>query len=455
MEELFMNDKLFNFRKITFIFLLLFFAYNSSFSQQNSWDQQGKDFVNLLKNGQFETAFSKMSEVMKGYLPVNKLQQLWIDLEKQAGEFQKVEKVKVIPVQKWFQVNVTCSFVKADMIVRVVFNKQNLVDGLFFLPTDNSPPEYITPSYVNRSTFKEEEIKFGLPNWQLPGTLTIPKGEKTFPAVILVHGSGPNDRDETIGPNRPFRDMAWGLVSNGILVLRYDKRTKVHGQKMVGKNLTVFEETIEDVLLAIKLLQKRPEINSKKIFVLGHSLGAMLAPEIASQSKEIAGIIMLAGPARSIEELSSYQFKYLQSLKPVQTKEEIAELDSVLGLFEALKNRELPDSVNVYGARAYYYYDLQKRNQVNFAKSLTIPQLILQGERDYQVTMVDFQIWQKELVDYKNVDFISYPALNHLFIAGKEKSTPQEYSDKQRHVDEKVIQDISNWIKKIESNSEK
>ena len=244
MEELFMNDRFFKIRKITSLLFLILIFHSSSFSQQNSWDQQGKNFVFLLNNGQFEMAFSKMSEVMKGYLPVNKLQQLWIDLEKQAGEFQKVQKVKVVPIQKWFQVNVTCQFSQTDMIVRVVFNKQNLVDGLFFLPAENLPPEYTIPSYVDKSAFKEEEIKFGLPDWQLPGIVTIPNEDKTYPAVILVHGSGPNDRDETIGPNRPFRDLAWGLASNGILTFRYDKRTNVHGQKMVGKNLTVFEETI-------------------------------------------------------------------------------------------------------------------------------------------------------------------------------------------------------------------
>jgi uncharacterized protein len=435
-------------RRKYFIFITIIlstFLINKLYSQENSWDKKGKEFVNLLNGSQYETAVSLMSDIMKGYLPKDKLQKLWDDLEKQLGEFQAIENIKIVPVQKWFQVNVTCRFVTKSFIVRIVFNQENLVDGLFFVPVE--PPKYVTPDNVNESSFKEEEIKFGLPNWKLPGTLTIPNGDGPFPAIILVHGSGPNDRDETIGPNKPFRDLAWGLASKGIAVFRYDKRTKVHGSKMTEKSLTVEEEVIEDVLSAVQLVKDRPEINKNKIFVLGHSLGAMLAPEIGTRSNQISGIIMLAAPARPMEELISYQLKYLQSLKPVQTEEEKAQLDSTLHLLKQLKNETLADSVNVLGIRAYYFYDFHKRNQIKFAKLLKIPALFLQGERDYQVTMTGFYIWQKELENYKNFSFISYPMLNHLFIAGTGKSTPEEYMDKQKHVAPEVIKDIAKWIK--------
>src|SRR5437868_1155092 len=77
---------------------------------------------------------------------------------------------------------------------------------------------------VNRDTFDEREVTVGKGEWELPGTLGLPKGSGPFPAVVLVQGSGPQDRDETMGVNKPFQDIAWGLASNGIAVLRYDKR---------------------------------------------------------------------------------------------------------------------------------------------------------------------------------------------------------------------------------------
>ena len=92
----------------------------------------------------------------------------------------------------------------------------------------------------------------------------------TRPGVVLVHGSGPNDRDETIGPNKPFRDLAWGLATRGIAVLRYEKRTKRHRLKMalLANSLTVKEETIDDAVAAVTTLHAVEEIDASRIFVL-------------------------------------------------------------------------------------------------------------------------------------------------------------------------------------------
>ena len=136
---------------------------------------------------------------------------------------------------------------------------------------------------------------------------------------MLVHGSGPNDRDETLGPNKPFRDLAWGLADRGIAVLRYDKRTSVYGGKMAGnKNLTVREETIDDALLAVKLLRGRPDIDPKRIFILGHSLGGMVAPRIGADDPSLAGLIILAGATRPLPDVAREQLEYIASLSPAR-----------------------------------------------------------------------------------------------------------------------------------------
>ena len=136
-------------------------------------------------------------------------------------------------------------------------------------------------------------------------------------------GRGPGPRlrpqqwDETLGPNKPFQDLAWGLANRGIAVLRYDKRTKVHGGKMGGnKNLTVREETIDDALLAVKLLRSRSDIDPKRIFILGHSLGGMLAPRIGAEDQSLAGLIILAGSTRPLPEVAREQLEYIASVSP-------------------------------------------------------------------------------------------------------------------------------------------
>src|SRR5206468_3319025 len=116
-----------------------------------------------------------------------------------------------------------------------------------------------------------------------------------FPGVVLVHGSGAGDRDETMAPpsapSKPFRDLAWGLAQQGIVVLRYDKRARVQPAWYAGKNFTVYDEAIDDALSALTLLRQQPEVDGRHTYQLGHSLGAMLAPRIGKADGKVAGII--------------------------------------------------------------------------------------------------------------------------------------------------------------------
>ena len=150
--------------------------------------------------------------------------------------------------------------------------------------------------------FTQEDEEVGQDPWRLPATLAIPRGAGPFPALILVHGSGPNDRDETIGPNKPFRDLAWGLAARGVAVLRYEKRTRRYPKKMGAlPALTVFEETIEDVGAAFKALAANRRVDPGAIYALGHSLGGYLMPRIAAFVPDLSGIIFWAASYRSLD----------------------------------------------------------------------------------------------------------------------------------------------------------
>jgi len=287
----------------------------------------------------------------------------------------------------------------------------------------------------------------GTGQWRLPATLTMPKGEGPFPVVILVHGSGPNDRDETLAASKPFKDLAWGLATRRIAVLRYEKRTRHYPLEcaaMLG-SLTVEEETIDDALAAVNLLYEIEGIDNQNIFVLGHSLGGMLAPRIASQDSRLAGLIILAGATRRFEDLVLEQTMYLASLDGEIDKNEEERIEEIQRQVKKVKELDINEGEVVIGAGRAYWQDLAKYNAVATAESLTVPMLVLQGEQDYQVTMEDFKGWTDALQGRDNITLKSYADLNHLFISGSGMSTPSEY-EKPCNVAQIVIEDIVGWI---------
>jgi dipeptidyl aminopeptidase/acylaminoacyl peptidase len=270
--------------------------------------------------------------------------------------------------------------------------------------------------------------------------------------VVLVHGSGPNDRDETIETNKPFKDIAWGLASHGIAVLRYDKRTLVHVNLFtpdVLKNLTLQEETIDDALLAVQLLRSRKEVDPLKIYMLGHSLGAIAAPRIGEQDPSIAGLIIMAAPTRPLEDIYIEQLKYVFGLQASMTDTEKTYLAHEEKKAALVKSPDLttdtPGSELPMGISGTYWLDIRNYNPATTAATLTIRMLVLQGGRDYQVTPDNLDGWNAALSGKTNATIKLYPDLNHLFISGTGKSTPEEYS-LPGHVAEEVIQDIAAWI---------
>ena len=408
-------------------------------------------FVEQLLKGDFKEAFNKFDAQMKTVLNIDKLQESWLDIIANSGSFLTMEVKSTNELEKYKIVIIKCQFQMKIIDINIVFNEEGLISGLNFIPTQM---EYHSPKYVNESAFHEIDVTIGKGKWDLPGILTIPEGSGTFPGIVLVHGSGPNDKDETIGPNKVFRDLAWGLASKGIAVLRYDKRTLTHAKQFTPsllEKLTVKEEVIDDALLAIELIQKMENIDPKRVFLLGHSLGATVAPRIGQNDQYLAGIIIMAGITRSLEDTILDQFTYIYSFSGSMTNEQKAELEALKLKVDRLKDPELSDDISPQdlplGIPIAYWKDLKENNPIEIVKSLKMPILILQGERDYQVLQdVDFEGWKKALNHSKNATFKIFKGLNHLFIAGEGKSSPQEYMV-EGHVAEDVIDFITNWIK--------
>ena len=301
-----------------------------------------------------------------------------------------------------------------------------------------------------------DSIKLALPVpslGELPGILTLPKGEGPFPAVVLIHGSGASDMDETIGQLKPFRDLAEGLAAQCVAVYRFDKRTYVYGVQMAAdKQITLVDESIEDAVNAVQLLAKQERIDPDRILVLGHSLGGNAVPAIARALEEApvkaCGFIMMAATPRPLDVIAREQIEYQQALGQL-TEEEQELYGSMLQELDKLQDLDsLPEDDMIMGAYVSYWKWLADYDILQAAEEIAQPVLLLQGEEDYQVTMEDYRIWKDALGQKENWLMKSYAGLTHPFTAGQKAEGSGAYMRDEK-MDAQVILDIAEFVKGI------
>lgn len=406
------------------------------------WHTAAIGFLWQLERGAFDSAAASVAEIPGNPMSAERLEQVWSQLRAQVGALRDLAPVRDTTADTIRVVDLDARFERAPLRLRVSLTPSRRVVGFFVIPgapATPSPP----PPYADTSAFREVEVTVGQGRWRLPATLSLPAAGSRLPAVVLVHGSGPNDRDGSAGAYRPLRDIAWGLASRGIAVLRYDKRTFVHAGAMAGDSITLDAEVTDDALAAIALVRSRPEVDTARVILLGHSLGGMLAPGIAERDGRLAGVILLAAPARSIFEVLPEQLEYLASI--AASDAERAQIDALLARAGAMATGALPPDSVVLGAPVSYWRALADVDAIGRARAIGTPLLILQGQRDYQSTMADFARWRESLAGRDDVTMKSYPALNHFFAAGTGKATPAELV-RGGPVSEEVIGDIASWI---------
>jgi hypothetical protein len=308
---------------------------------------------------------------------------------------------------------------------------------------------------VSRHIVSEEVIIGAGTEWELNGMLTLPQNvQGKIPGVVLVHGSGANDMDETIFDNKPFRDIAEHLSKNGIAVLRYNMRTLTHWNKLPD-NLTVWEEKIEDALFATEMLKSDPRIDEGRVFILGHSLGGMIAPRIHNAGGDYAGLILFAGSPRWLFDISGDQVAAL--VEATEDEDEKAAILGERGLMEEEWEtiREMSDEgvknthFKHFGELALYWKDLYDNPIERDIQKVTVPFLVMHPDDDVQVlTDVDFAMYKEILAGRDNVTFKLYSGLNHLFMPSRGfgiENIMDEYRIKS-NVDPQVLADIVEWI---------
>jgi len=422
------------------------------------------EFISATANGDFSIAVGMFSDVMTRGFGEDGLREAWNDIITLAGDFVGIYAIENGAADGYYISGVIMRHEKYGFAWNIVFSEEGLIYGLRSGGTiplsgltiqDDDPP-----MITEHDGFIDYPIVIGEgTDYPLNGILSIPANVTgKVPAVVLVHGSGPSDMSGVPAAmpgfaSEPYRDIAEHLAANGIAVIRYDKRTFTHGLRL-PQDFTVWEETIEDAILAAQMLKADLRIDENKVFIIGHSLGGMLAPRIHAEGGNFAGLILLAGSPRSLLEISRDQnIDYVNEHMDGEEKEEaLATLTeemwytNVIAPIMSVSADEAKTSPTAFGVSIYYLQDMLNNPAENFIRDITKPFLILQGSADFQITVErDFELYRLMLADRANVTFIVYEGLNHLFITST-TGTIEEY-ELPGNVENIVLEDIVNWIK--------
>lgn len=379
-------------------------ATRSAGEQRQSRDvtRRSQDLLQALKTGDAQSAERDFDARLRAALPPSALAAHFQALVAQLGELGSWQIARRDEVADKRRLSFELRFQRGVADALVVFDADDRIVGLFF--SRAKAPEATTTEPAETAPAREVLLSVG--PLALAGSLLLPDRGAPAAAVVMVAGSGPSDRDETVGNVHPFRDLARGLAARGIASLRFDKRTYAHPEAFDPRTTTVETETLADAVSAVELLRSRSEIDPRRLFVVGHSLGALLAPEVAERARPIAGLVLLAAPGRPVPEIVLEQLRDRGADRTL-----ISQLEKRIQRLP-----ELAPSEDVLGVPALYWQDLARRDELGRAARLGVPVLLLRGRRDRQVGAIDQDAWVRALSGHVDVDAATLPGLDHLFV---------------------------------------
>jgi dienelactone hydrolase len=407
-------------------------------------ERRAREFLELLAEGSFEAAYDRFNESSQG--GVATLEQAWGQVTAGAGAFVSIDIAEYQDTTNGVDlVSVEAVFDRVRNTFTIVLQDAG-VNG--FELTSQDERAWEPPAYADESAFIEEQVTLDTTeSCDLGGTITLPDGDEPVPGIVIVHGSGPNDRDGTLGPNRPYKELAWGLASRGVAVLRYDKRTNACNVDL--SDVTIDDVATDDALTAVERLRIHDRVVADGVFLAGHSLGGVLAPRIATRDSSLAGAVMLApGPVRPMAETVLDQQRHLLDQQDLTDEEREQALSQFRATATKIRSLDIGDDEVLLGLGGREYFrTLEEYDGPETAAGLDTPLFLAMGGRDYQVTVEkDLPVWQDALSGKSTVTVEVYDDLNHSFQKGDGPSTGTEYYEPDAVFARRVVEDVVSFV---------
>lgn len=440
--------------KLRYLFTLLFIFFSmltikSQDEDVNPYKKLTKKFIGAVKRGDYNKNQKFFDSTFYGKIIESQTEKTITDFIKDNGPIVAIERTEVDTQGCKMASCTSIKVAKGKFLWYILFDQAQSINR-FTIDTFSTQWFYKPETITTANYIRKEVLIETNPFIKLPASLYIPISIKKTAAVVLVQGSGPHDRNGSTGKNKIYLEMALGLVQQGITVLTYDKRTYVYqnNNPFPFDSMDYYCETIDDAVAAIDFLKHQNQVDSNRIYIAGHSQGAMCAPLMAKKCK-VKGLILLAAPARPLLEIIPEQLDYIANLDGKISEEE--ETGN-----KALKwqvNNALKPDLNLktktllpFGAKAKYWLMDRNYKVLEVAKTLPIPIQLLQGGRDYNVTKKDYDLWVEGMSGKSNFKAVWFEDLDHLYFTGNGMAKPQDLS-MPNHVSKKVINKMIEFIK--------
>ncbi len=485
-----LNNMLTLFRSAILSITLALVFSTPLFASQADNAESAREIIRMLDKGKYTEVISRFDSTMTKAAPEEKLRTIWTSLINQTGKLQEELSDTTIQYNGYEIVLVTCKFEKTVLDVKVIFDKESKIAGLFFAPHreiatgpetnssntteqsgsadslhEGAQPGNHKAEYISKDvTFENKKA-----NVTLAGTLTIPDSKGTFPAVLLIPGSGPHDRDEAILGHKIFLVLADYLTRHGIAVLRVDKRGI--GKSTGDYAATTTMDFASDALAGVNYLLTVKQVNHRKIGLIGHSEGGIIAPIVADESPNVAFVVLLGGPGVSgykiilsqlaaIDRASGVSDSSVNAALAVEKKLlhiVMTEKDSAKAagglrrvLETELKQTSGEADANISQLLSPWYRSFLAYDPVPALRKLKCPVLAVWGSKDLQVPPAEnMPAVEKALKSGRNKDFnvVEISGLNHLFQDAKTGS-PLEYGSVKESISPRALEVITKWILK-------
>ncbi|MFP4457360.1 MAG: DUF3887 domain-containing protein [Clostridia bacterium] len=432
---------------MSLILLILFSGCNPEAVEKDIEQYDGtmkeiaEHFVNDFVSKDVDSILEKYNYTLQVEQALNRMMfiQVYSQIENVNGEFTEIgERTESNSLESSI-ITYQLIYTEGSIKLNIVFDNEKKIAGFNYVQ-EKEKVEY-SESIVS------EEVEFGSEEYPITGTITYPNQEDSFYAVILIPGSGPTDRDSTLYENTPMKDLALGLADKGIASLRFDKRNLLYGDKIDINSFTPYQEYIADVKFAYDLMVNNERIDNEHIYLIGHSQGGNLIPAFAKEV-EAAGFVILSGNVTPLHELTIDQLEYLYNLDGELSDKEKQDLEGYKKMRDNINNLDESSDFTpqqLMGVSKDYWLFYKKYDPIEQAKEIKEQVLIVNGSRDYQVPVSEYELWKNGLSNRENVTFKLYEGMNHLLFNGEGTPSPQEYLTA-KNISQELVNDIYNWI---------